>query len=69
MERAAAAEILAGLLQGDVFANNPNNVGLLFHSFGDRSSFCHFLRTQFYNGDGSSSVVFGSEGMFFHKGM
>ena len=48
MKRTKAAVVFTGLLQSDVFANDPHNVGLLFYSLGDGSCFCHVSRLTAY---------------------
>src|SRR5690348_13116921 len=59
MERAKPAEIFSRFLEAHVFADNPNNVGLLLDPLRSGTRFCHqILRPQFYNCDRFPSAVF-----------
>ena len=70
VERAKPAEILASFLEADVFADNPNDVGLLLDPFGSGTRFRHFdLRAQFYNRDGFAAAFFAFETLICYQGM
>lgn len=67
MKWTQAAEILAGFLQADVFAHNPNDIGLLFYALGNGSGFGHRLWAQFYNRNCFSAAFLGLKRRFRDK--
>ena len=70
MERAEPAEIFAGFLQANVFADNPNNVGLLLDSLRSGTRFRHFdLGAQFYNRHRFAAAVFAFKTLIGHERM
>src|SRR5260370_20436410 len=65
MERAKPAEILSRFLEAHVFADNPNNVGLLLDPLRSGTRFRHWtLGSQFYNRDGFAAALFSLERLF-----
>jgi len=70
VERAEPAEILTGLLEAHIFADNPNNVGLLLDSLRSGTCFRHFdLGAQFYNRHGFAAAVFAFKTLIRHERM
>src|SRR5216683_2881109 len=62
MERAKPAEILSRFREAQVFAYNPNNVGLLLDPLRSGTSLRHWtLGSQFYNRDGFAAALFSLE--------
>lgn len=70
MERTKSAEILTGLLEAHIFADNPHYIGLLLNPFRCGTCFRHFdLGAQFYNRHGLAAAVFRFEGLAFDERM